>query len=723
MKIVGYSSRLSAAPGDDVAFMVSCAEPRYRADLVRLLHGDDNPAGPGFKAERVPSPIDGDYPGREQPLRLGSCVAIPDAPVLRLGERFTIQLWIWPTTPGSAEQALVTGPGYDVHLDAAGRVTFGAARTARALRERAWYFVCAVRDGTALRLVVEPVEWNPFEPGETVAAVASGPFPPDAPVRFAARAGGAHFNGKLESPCLFSRALEQHEIDALRTGASPLAVDGLVAAWNFSVGMATRAVHDLGPHGLHGRTVNFPARAMTGHAWRRTTIDPAAAPHEYGAIHFHDDDLDDAGWAADFHLTVPESLPSGIYAAHLQTRDAEDYVPIFVRPPRGRPTAPIALLLPTFSYLAYADEHMLTNPVNQAIFASFGTAPSYPSQPQDVYVVEHRLGSLYDVHSDGSGVCYSSRLRPLVNMRPKYDFMLLSGGKGAPHQLNADLHLVDWLHTRSFAFDVLTDEDLHGEGSALLRPYRAVVSGTHHEYWSLAMLDAMLEYLSDGGRFLYLSGNGMYWVTGMDPEEGHTIEVRRFAGTRSWEAEPGEWHLSTTGELGGPWRYRGRAPQRLLGVGYTAEGFDRGRPYVRQPDSFDPRVRFVFEGIGEHEEIGGFPTLVNEWGAAGYEIDRLDHALGTPAHALHLARATGFSDGFQHAIEENFASDSQQGGSVNPLVCADMCFFEYPNGGAVFSTGSIAWCSALSYNDYDNNVARITENVLSAFAADAPLPC
>jgi N,N-dimethylformamidase len=59
---------------------------------------------------------------------------------------------------------------------------------------------------------------------------------------------------------------------------------------------------------------------------------------------------------------------------------------------------------------------------------------------------------------------------------------------------------------------------------------------------------------------------------------------------------------------------------------------------------------------------------------------------------------------------------------VNPFVRADMCFFEYPNDGAVFSTGSIAWCSALSYNGYENNVSRITANVLTAFAREGKLP-
>ena len=49
-----------------------------------------------------------------------------------------------------------------------------------------------------------------------------------------------------------------------------------------------------------------------------------------------------------------------------------------------------------------------------------------------------------------------------------------------------------------------------------------------------------------------------------------------------------------------------------------------------------------------------------------------------------------------------------------------MVFFETPNGGAVFSTGSIAWAGALSHNSYDNNVARITGNVLRRFIDDTP---
>ena len=77
--IHGYADRLSVAPGETIEFKVSCDEPgSYRADLVRLIHGDTNPAGPGFKEEEIASPINGSYAGRHQPIASGSHVIVDD---------------------------------------------------------------------------------------------------------------------------------------------------------------------------------------------------------------------------------------------------------------------------------------------------------------------------------------------------------------------------------------------------------------------------------------------------------------------------------------------------------------------------------------------------------------------------------------------------------------------------------------------------------------------
>src|SRR6266478_5307637 len=108
------------------------------------------------------------------------------------------------------------------------------------------------------------------------------------------------------------------EIEALKQGASTHELEtGLVAAWDFSTDMSSRNIRDISPNRLHGRTVNMPMRAATGHNWRHLETDFRYAQEEYGAIYFHDDDLDDAGWE-DFEFSVPSQMRSGIYAARLR---------------------------------------------------------------------------------------------------------------------------------------------------------------------------------------------------------------------------------------------------------------------------------------------------------------------------------------------------------------------------------------------------------------------
>ena len=106
------------------------------------------------------------------------------------------------------------------------------------------------------------------------------------------------------------------------------------------------------------------------------------------------------------------------------------------------------------------------------------------------------------LHTDGSCAHYSSRLKPIVNMRPEHRLPPLSLGAGSPHQLSADLHLVDWLEAKSYRYDVITDEDLHREGVELLSPYRVVVSGSHPEYWTRPMIAGLQAYQVRGGRQL-----------------------------------------------------------------------------------------------------------------------------------------------------------------------------------------------------------------------------
>lgn len=729
--IVGYADQLRVQPGEGITFMVSSESARFRSDIVRLIHGDPNPKGPGIKEVAIDAPVNREYDGRHQDLPMGSYVTVPDQATLRLTGSFSFTAWIAPTTqrlgPGAslgAEGILtkwVPGQGgYAVVIDETGRLALwlsdAGGRVAKAAADvplrpwipaipgmnqrpqgvaTAWYFIAVTFDSSSGQVVLtqDPLNQFPFDATRgvferqldtRVVGTNTGPLLMAA----IAGAGGTlegFYNGKLDGPRLYDRALSREDITAVRRDRAP--ADAL-AHWDFAADIRSDNVTDRSSRRLHGVAVNLPTRAVTGHNWTAEEMDYKRAPEQYGAIYFHDDDIADAKWTPAFTYQVPASLPSGLYAARLRTATHEDYVPFVVRPKKGAPTrARIALLMPTFSYLAYG-----------------GTGTS-----------AFRPLSLYSRHSDGSGVCYSSRLRPLTNMRPKIT-------TNNPWQFMADTHLIDWLQEKQFDVDFLTDEDLHTEGAAVLTSYKVVVTATHPEYYSHEMLSGVRTYLENGGRVMYMGGNGFYWVTPMDPS-GRYIEVRRRDGTEHWQGAPGEHFHSVTGESGGLWRFRGLAPQQFFGVGFTAQGFDRNAPFKRMPGSFDPRVSFIFEGIGANELIGNHPSLVLEFGAAGSELDRADFAIGTPPHTLVLASSFGHSDAYQHVVEQNnTANGANPGGTVNPLVRADMVYLEYPEGGAVFSTSSIAWCGSLSFDHYTNNVSRVTENVLRRFASDAPLP-
>ena len=415
-------------------------------------------------------------------------------------------------------------------------------------------------------------------------------------------------------------------------------------------------------------------------------------------------------------MSVPNDLPSGVYAARLRGGGNEEHVPFFVRPASRAERNDVAVLFPTGSYLAYANDHLAFDFDGAELLV--GHTPVV--QREDLVLQEHyEFGrSCYEVHQDGSGVIFSTRRRPILTMRPRCLAWFLSE---APWQFPADLYIAHWLETENQAFDAITDEDLHRDGFEQLRDYRVVLTGSHPEYVSRTELDALEQYVSSGGRLMYLGGNGFYWVVSYHPEKPHLMEIRRpVAGTRPHEAAPGEHRHATSGERCGLWRHKGRPPQRLTGVGFSAQGFDRSTYYERLQDSFDERAAFIFEGIGADERIGDF-GLVGE-GAAGAEIDRFDPQLGSPLNALVLATSGPLSDNYLMVSEEVLETPPGLGGTEQPTIRSDMVYSRLEGGGAVFSVGSIAWSASLSHNGYDNNVARITSNVLRRFLNSDPLP-
>ncbi len=742
--ILGYADRVSVAPGQSISFMVSCEGlGSYDAAVVRIIQGDINPEGPGYKEELTDIELGGPFEGRHQPIHAGSFARVEDDAAFRELSSFGVHAAVWPTTPGRGPQTIIarrnpeTGDGFELYLDDKGALVFALSAAGQAsaevssktpLIEKRWYAVAGSYDAAAGALTVSQQPLRPYSTVDDAATVRrqvhSGAMQAGlaAPLTMAARPstyGPAerHFNGRINGPSLFSRPLEPNEIvRLLDVRDSPMSEPELVAAWDFSIGIPTDRITDVSPNRLHGSLINLPTRGVAGRLWNGEEHDWTHRPEHYGAIHFHDDDIYDAGWEVDFSLTIPERVHSGVYAVHLRAGGDEYYVPFCVRPRRGGAREAAAFLLPTASYMAYANNRLaLDVPETELVSGRL-----IQLSELDLFMNGHpELGlCFYDLHSDGSGVFYSSRLRPVVNMQPKFVGHL--GGVGSNvWQFNADTHILGWLNKLDQSFDVITDEDLHTEGLSLIGDYRVILTGTHPEYYSLAMLEALQAFTEHGGRLMYLGGNGFYWRISYHPELPGVIECRKSEqGIRAFAPGPGEFYSSFTGEYSGLWRRNGRPPNRLVGVGMVSQGFDVSSPYVRTDASHDPRAAFIFEGI-EDEVIGDFG--LSGGGAAGIELDGTDHGWGTPPHTLVLAASRRHTDVYLMTPEDMLDPAPGLGGTEANIIRAEMVFFETENGGGVFAVGSIAWAGSMAWNNYENHVARITENVLRRFLDPAPL--
>lgn len=750
--IVGYLDQWSVQAGNSLQAMLSARSPgQVDVQVVRIRRNDPRPGSPDYVEDLIDHPANRSYSVDHQPVYSGSWCRIPTEGISG-GTGLGITAWIWPTllerdrqvivhcratvsaegtAEADADQQMAGSGSVQVNLVLLQHGTVAVelgiegkepitVRFPTPVQERCWYRVhVSIDPGTGvIRLGCVPGRRGEAGGGDEVVSE-SHRIPHLQPVevglaavplfdgkdRMHSQAAYDHFNGKIADP-----SVSRHP---LPLGGQPGPWHHLLGRWDFSTDMEAVLVKDTGPNHVNGRLYNFPTRAMTGPQWDATSQDPRICPSAYNAIHFHEDDIGDCGWEPTLALDIPSEWGSGVYALRLRKGEGEYYLPFVVRPALGAPTARAAVLLPTGTYQVYG---------NHSATPAFGheemkrvPAPTWETA-ENGPVNESTFGrSAYFPHQDGSGISVCSRLRPVVEFRPKFARMADKKGLGVD-KFGLDLYLLEWLNQQNIAVDVITDEDLHREGYALIEPYSALITGCHPEYVTDAMFDALEAYQDNGGRLMYLGGNGFYLRIAFHPDHRGILEIRRgVARGLAWEADPGEEGSAFDGAPMGEWNHLGRPARRLVGVGFSAQctRFD-AQPFVRTEHSHDPRAAFIFENVDD-EVLGDFGVAAG--GAAGHELDRSDYSRGTPAHALVIADATDLGAHWLPARDDLGPGRSTD---ENTYKRGEIVFFETAAGGAVFSAGSNTYIGSLTHNNGDNNISTMTRNVLLRFLDAEP---
>ncbi len=722
--LTGYTDRLSARGGDTIAFKVSALKhtteqpTNVKSWLTQSICADPNPSGPGI-IERDASQWyeTATHNAYEQGIFAGSFAITTPIKVAANTNCVQIEATVWPTLLNDTVQCIAQFGSLRLYINSDNKLSCSYNEHTFSLTEhmqaRSWMRASVHlehRNGEiqltlSAKILTHAIGTSSEQNSAATTATyrvndVSIDFSEQSHYPFIIAAEQTdtdtkanHFNGKIESPelCFGSNAALGKSNHAQRY------------SWNFAHSMSSLHIADAEGHEVMLSLVNFPTRAMKSSTWNGNEMCWRHAPDQYNAIHFHDDDLVDANWDTTFNYTLPVDMPSGVYVMHISDGQHTDAMPFFVCAPKSQATNKLCVLVSTFTYAIYGNHARPDwEPNWQEQVQAWNAYPHNPAQYPGYGL------STYNNHSDGSGICHASHLRPLFNLRPGYITFGNTSCSGLRH-FQADSHLLSWLDAMNIDFDVITDRELHDEGVACIAAYDMLLTGSHPEYHTAQTLDALHAYRNTGGHLSYLGGNGFYWRIALHPEHEETLEIRRAeAGIRAWAAEPGEYYQAFDGQYGGLWRRNGRPPQALCGLGFSAQGQFNGSYYQRS--NTDAEYAWVFEGI-EDDIVGDFGLCGA--GAAGFELDRADKQLGTPDNTIVLASSKAHSDDFILVPEEMLTHlTTLPGPNADELVRADMVWFDVPNGGSVFAVGSITFCGSLPHNDFENNVSRLLKNVV-----------
>ncbi|WP_210529614.1 N,N-dimethylformamidase beta subunit family domain-containing protein [Rubellimicrobium arenae] len=668
LAVAGFVSPWSVRAGQEVALHLSCPDPVDRVRAVRI----DTP-----EAVPVPWPVRPVASPAPQAFDRGSRLVVAAEDIARIGPVEGVAVEVLLTRNPSRRTLLRAGPvRVEVEgerllflLDGHGTVGDLAVPAQRwmALRieSRGGGTALACQGGDAL----SPLDWRLDRPDLAW---------PDLP-----------------GPLMLGWGGDEREPSANARFARPeLRLGGRRIAWRFPARLpGTPVLLSDGPEALEMAVVNLPTFCLRSPRWDGSSFEPRLVPDHYDAIHCHDTDMGAVDWPATHLVAVPPEAGPGIYAIEVAAGAQVERIPFFVR---GRtPDAPVVFLVPTATYLAYANEFL-----PQHLFPWVGTDRAHE------FAQDNDLRSLYDHHSDLSGVSITSCLKPMPTLREDYSYPLC----GCGHNLPVDLRLLRFCHAQGIAFDLVTDHDLHHEGVEALRPYRAVLTGSHPEYMSVEMEDALRGFAAGGGTLLYLGGNGFAATVAF---HGDLMELRRgpMEAGRTWDGPVAEQALAITNEPGGFLRNRGRGEFSLIGGAISLMGFDGARPFRRTGGSRDPSCAWVFEGV-PGEVFGETGTVLG--GAAGYEVDATDPHLGTHPDTVVLARAEAFPPGYVPDPTRWYPGGEPE---AQARRGAEMTLRHLPGGGMVFSASSVAWCGALPSPGEMNDVGRITLNLLARATA------
>ena len=361
------------------------------------------------------------------------------------------------------------------------------------------------------------------------------------------------------------------------------------------------------------------------------------------------------GWPAATTFTVPGDWPSGVYIAVYSAAGAARSREIIFWVREDAPGSSARLL-----FLSSVNTHQAYN--------EFGG------------------GSLYGFDDNVKSQRVSFN-RPYI------------GGTGKYARWEAPA--ISWLESSGYTAEYAATYDLHFQ-PGLLSHYDVAMIVGHSEYWTWEMRRAVEQFIDNGGRFLSLTGNTMWWQVRYE-DDGRTM-----VGYKNWHDDPEKApELSTDN----PGQYPILDnPLGLIGLywpygGYPGEGGDGY--YAANTDHWV----FAGTGVAENQLIGDGPGV--ESSLHDKESDGMP--FNCAADGATLLGPPGSAGTPPNFTPLGITTVSSHIRGIDSFAL--MGITTRPGGGALFAAGTTGWAGAL----WDPTIDRMTRNLLDRFlAGDVP---
>ena len=391
------------------------------------------------------------------------------------------------------------------------------------------------------------------------------------------------------------------------------------------------------------------------------------------------------GYGSPHHTQlIPGPQRSGLYYFHAKGEKSGEFFsfPWVVAP--AEPSAPIAVLASSNTWLAYNNFGGRSNYIN---------AHQLPPEPtvnarQDL--IRYTMAGSFNVwgFQDEEYLPLSfERPEPGNVVREHEEVTDPIEGRLPCGMAPAEWRLLGWLEREGFAYDYYSEWQLHN-GDLDLDAYKILIISVHPEYWSRQMYQRVKDWVQQrGGKLMYLGGNGLNCEVEFLSEDRMRFKTHLAPATGGGLGMPDpnnpeiylESRMHRTLE----------SEANLLGVVCTETGIMTAAPY--RAINTD---HWIFAGSGlRNGDLFGEKSLQERvnGGASGHETDKMSPH--SPPGTVLLAKGTNIDDGGAEIVYYETTS---------------------PNGqqGAVFSVGSITYVPCLLVDDA---ISRITSNVITRF--------